>query len=241
MGAKRDELTNMLKMCFEQQKNYLATLTAGERSAIGKVDDWSPKDVIAHIAHWDSVMVAHLAHPESGRQEEAAEDESFDVVNARVWKKYQNANWQEIGELIDKNRKEMLSDLQSMTEEQLADPDLYEWTHGRTLWRYIILSSYYHSLQHIADLYAKRGDLALANQMQEDAAIQQLALSDAEDWHGTVLYNLGCHYAITGQNEKALENVRQGIELYPYLKEWAPKDQDLVSLHDDPEFKAMLE
>jgi hypothetical protein len=96
-------------------------------------------------------------------------------------------------------------------------------------------------MQHTAELVAKRGELERANDIQEETTELQLALVDSDTWRGNVLYNLGCHYAVTGQREKALENIGRGIELYPYLKEWAPQDSDLESLRDDPGLMALLE
>ena len=39
---------------------------------------------------------------------------------------------------------------------------------------------------------------------------------------------------------QALENIGRGIRLYPYLKEWAPRDDDLQSLIDDPDLQRLL-
>lgn len=134
----------------------------------------------------------------------------------------------------------MVSNLRGLSEEELSDPERYEWMNGRPLWRSIAFTSFYHALQHVADLYAKRGDLVYANEIQESAADLQISLQDSDEWRGTVLYNLGCHYAITGQSEKALAKIGEGFNLYPDLKKWAPEDPDLANLRDQPLFATLI-
>jgi hypothetical protein len=83
--------------------------------------------------------------------------------------------------------------------------------------------------------------MAYANQIQEKAAEHQARLSDSDEWRGTILYNLGCHYAVTGQKDKALKNIDLGLQLYPVLNKWASDDPDLASLRDDPVFATLIE
>ena len=54
-------------------------------------------------------------------------------------------------------------------------------------------------------------------------------------------YNLGCSYALTGQKKRALAAIRKALRLgyrdIRHLKE----DQDLKNIHNEPEFKTLLE
>jgi len=239
MNSKRDELINLMKISYQEQKHYIATLTEEEREALGTAYDWSSKDVMAHVAHWDVYTAADLADPQRV-DPDSDDDEDSNQANARIWDRYKDASWAEIEAMVDKAHKDLVESLGQLDDEQLADKERYKWTGGRPAWRPVTFGCFYHPLQHVAGLWAKRGDVAYSNKIQEQAVELQLTLSDDDDWHGTVIYNLGCHYALTGQTEKALEKVGQGIVLYPYLKEWAPKDSDLDSIHDDPAFKGMI-
>jgi tetratricopeptide (TPR) repeat protein len=236
MATKQDALINLLNISYEEQKRYLATLTGEERAAVGAVDDWSPKDALAHVIHWDADAAANIADPDNTIP--ADFDES---TNDNLWKQYKEITWEKIEDLTDRTHGDLVAGVQGLTEDQLTDPDRFEWTTGRSLLRSLTFTNFSHPLQHIAELYSKRGDMAYANEMEEQAAELQMPLVDDDQWRGTVLYNLGCHYAITGQKQKALESVRQGLELHPSLKEWAPQDSDLKSIHDDPEFKVLLD
>lgn len=52
-------------------------------------------------------------------------------------------------------------------------------------------------------------------------------------------YNLACVEALGGRPDEALEHLRQAIELRPSFREFAPGDDDFVSVKDDPRFLAL--
>ncbi len=239
MERKGDVLVELVTDSFNEQKRYLASMNDETRSAAGKVDDWSPKDVMAHVAHWDSMMATDLADPEN--RAPAQDGADFNQTNAKIWEQYKESTWGEIEALVDRAHEEMVNDLRRLSEDDLNDPERFEWLNGRPIWRAVAFTNYYHALQHVALLYADQGDMAYANQIQEQAAEHQTRLSDSEEWRGTVLYNLGCHYAVTGQKDKALKNIDLGLRLYPVLNKWATDDPDLATLRDDPEFMAMIQ
>ena len=237
MEEKGAVLEDLINTSYKEQKRYLVSMSDEARSAEGKVDDWSPKDVLAHIAFWDANVAKDLAEAES-RQPSDGED--YLKINDRVWEQHKDSPWADIEAIVDETHDKLLNNLRKLDEEALVDPDRFEWLRGRALWRGVAFTSYYHALQHVAVLYADQGDLEYANHIQEQAAEEQKRLSNSDDWLGTVRYNLGCHYAITGQRDKALAQVKAGFELYPTLKKWAPDDPDLELIHDDEQFKALI-
>ncbi len=56
---------------------------------------------------------------------------------------------------------------------------------------------------------------------------------------GSLHYNVACLDAVQGRREAALDGLRRALELRPELAEWAGEDDDLASLRDDPEFRAL--
>ncbi|HET6442984.1 MAG TPA: ClbS/DfsB family four-helix bundle protein [candidate division Zixibacteria bacterium] len=239
MEEYKDILLELATISFNEQKRYLASMSEDARTAKGKVDHWSPKDVLAHVAHWDSMMAADLADPEN--RSPAQEVEDFNRTNARIWEQYAKSPWDEIEALVDKAHGDMVTHLLKLSEEEITDSERYEWLSGRPIWRAVTSTNFFHALAHLAVLYADQGELEHGNQIQEQAAEHQLRLSDSDEWRGTVAYNLGCHYAVTGQKEEALKNIGKGLVLYPVLSKWAPDDPDLASLHSDSTFLAMIE
>jgi hypothetical protein len=239
MGELGNKLIALLDFSYDYQKRYLSTRTDDERSAGGTVDQWSPKDVLAHVAHWDVQAAKELVDPANYEPPDYGDDH-FNDTNARFWEMYAGAGWQDIEELVEQAHKELVSGVSGLNDEQLSGAQLYEWTRGRPLWRRITSGSFYHPMAHLGELFAMRDEIEETNAMQEKAAAMQLDISDDDQWRGTVLYNLGCYYAVSGQKEMAMKYVAQSLPMYDYLKEWAPQDGDLATLHDDPAFKALL-
>ena len=237
METKKEVLLDLADISYKEQKRYLAGLSDDEQSAEGEVEAWSPKDTVAHVAHWDFITMSDLADPDN---HEPSRDEDFNKTNARIWERYKDWSWEEIEALIESTHEDLMKHLRRIKEEEISDPDRYEWTNGRPLWRSVAFTTFYHALQHVAVLYAGKGDLEYANQLQEHAAEMQMRLSDSNDWRGSVLYNLGCHYAMTGQEDAALAKIEAGIELYPVLRSWAPDDPDLASLHEKTAFLNLI-
>jgi hypothetical protein len=239
MGETGDKLIEMLDYCYEFEKRYLATLTDQERTAVGEVKEWSPKDTMAHAAYWMVEDAKTLADPANYQPEE--EDDDFNDTNDRYWHNFQEYGWADIEALVEEGHKAMVSGVSRLDDDQLTDPKRFAWTNQRPLWRQLVFGGFYHPMTHVAQLLFNRGEVEEANAAEEKMAVMQLAMSDTDQWRGTVLYNLGCYYATTGQRELALKNVAAGLPLFDYLKGLAPEDGDLAILHDDPEFLALLE
>lgn len=55
----------------------------------------------------------------------------------------------------------------------------------------------------------------------------------------TLHYGVACLEALSGERAKALAALRRTLELEPELKLWAREDDDLASLREDPEFRAL--
>ncbi len=54
-------------------------------------------------------------------------------------------------------------------------------------------------------------------------------------------YNIACGYARSGDRVRALEHLRKSVERGFNMVDWASEDPDLASLHDDPEFKQIID
>lgn len=74
-----------------------------------------------------------------------------------------------------------------------------------------------------------RGEYAEAKRLLEDA------VREFPD-QGVHLYNLACAEARLGETEAAMEHLLRACELEDRFAEYAPGDDDLASLRDDPRF-----
>jgi hypothetical protein len=55
------------------------------------------------------------------------------------------------------------------------------------------------------------------------------------------MYELGCWEAEYGDKQKALDCLRAALEKEPKIREWMQEDDDLLSLREEAEFKALAD
>lgn len=84
----------------------------------------------------------------------------------------------------------------------------------------------------LGTLYRRIGDETKA-QFHYQIARQQMNDED--------LYNKACLEALTGNAAKALQYLAESVSEKPYRREWALKDPDFTSLHNEPGFKEIFE
>jgi hypothetical protein len=59
-------------------------------------------------------------------------------------------------------------------------------------------------------------------------------------WQGQSIYNLACFYALSGDKERAIENLGKAISLSSDMIEWSREDTDLTSIWDEPGYRALV-
>jgi quercetin dioxygenase-like cupin family protein len=78
--------------------------------------------------------------------------------------------------------------------------------------------------------------------MRGDPEAARRILAEGLEAHpesGSLYYNLACLEALQGDRAAALGALRRAVELRPEAADWARDDEDLASLRDDPEFRAL--
>jgi Tetratricopeptide repeat/AraC-like ligand binding domain len=78
--------------------------------------------------------------------------------------------------------------------------------------------------------------------LREDPERARAILTEGLERHpgsGNLLYNLACLEAVQGNRDEALSLLERALADRPGLREWAPGDEDLVSLHGDERFRAL--
>jgi hypothetical protein len=91
-------------------------------------------------------------------------------------------------------------------------------------------------LKRLAQVGGKPGDKALL----QEALSYALRASALEPNKGSPLYNVACYQALLGvEKADVLKNLKRAFELFPKLRADASKDDDLVSLWEDADFKEL--
>jgi hypothetical protein len=237
MEGLKLQLHSMLDQAYEAELAYVAGLTDEQRQAEGQFGAWSPKDTLAHIAAWNEYEVGVL---QAGSGNEPPHfSGGIDEINAGIYEEHQAWSWDEIMRLLDQSQEGLAAGLARLADDDLADPQRYEWTNGQPLGQRLAFTAYFHPLSHLARLLWDAGETQAAATLAEQTCLVMAALDDSDRWQGVQRYNLACFYALSGELPTALDLVRTALALHPDLAEWARQDEELAALWPDPEFQAL--
>lgn len=230
----RLDLIQLLERTREEEELYIARLSPQEREQVGRLDGWSAKDLMSHLAAWRLRMADRLETAQQGGA--PPPDAEVEAENAAIWAEYAGKSWDEVRQALALSHRRLADSLQALSDEELTDPQRFEWQRGQPLWRGVAGNGCTHPVMHLADAYARRGQMDDAAAMMEDISAQLAELEDAPRWKGVVRYNLACFYALAGAKARAVKLLGEALELHPGLAEWSKEDTDLASLRGMPEY-----
>lgn len=88
-------------------------------------------------------------------------------------------------------------------------------------------------LETLGELYTRAG--RYEEGLNADLELTRICPSEAIAW-----YNLGCSYALINRKKDALAALTKAVELGYKDIDWMSSDSDLESIHDHPQFQALL-
>ena len=223
-----------------EEEAFRAGLSAEERAQVGTVEQWAPKEVIAHLGYWKRRQAERIGA--QARGEAPPETADFQTLNTESWPEHARLTWDESVARSDQGARDLLAALDALpvstfagsgaSGEQAEQADLLaSLTLGNSLG---------HIGAHISDYFISHGDKERAKRTQQEMVATVIAarLGDAQE--GSARYNLACYYALNGQPADALTELRQALKLRPNLVPWAREDHDLDSLRADPAYQALV-
>jgi tetratricopeptide (TPR) repeat protein len=237
--SRKSVLIELLEKARTAEQSFWEGLSQQERRALGEVDAWSAKDVLAHISFWKARLAVELEAALHGGDLEPAGP--FEEVNRRVFEDNRQRSWERLLDNDEQVYSRLMAALEALTDDMLDDAARFARTSGRPLWWRVGFTGYFHPLDHLSKFDIERGEAGLARELQERIAQEMGELDASDAWQGTVLYNLACFYSLTGQPVRAIERLYQAFKLNPTLIEWSKEDADLEPLRDLPECQALYE
>jgi tetratricopeptide (TPR) repeat protein len=234
MADLRTRLIQLLDLSHSFQQQLIADLEPVERDTNGTWEDWSVKDELAHVIAWQLNSLARLAaliHAEP-----VPDFNDYETIDRAIYRTNYGRSLAEIAAEGERAHADFVALIQSLSEEDLTRPARFSDQETRSLAAQIMGNGFEHPTVHYADYYRRRGRLDKATQLYEASAA---AVADWPEWHGLARYNLACFYALSGQSDKAIHELREALHLRPDLLEWSKQDTDLAALHDDPAYQAL--
>ncbi len=236
---EKSEILRLVRIQYDEIDRFIAGMSATERANSGTVDNWMPRNILMHIFAWQQHNAEKLAAVRTG-QEPPKDTDAIDDANARIFAQHVDDTWDEISAAITSVKHKYLQEVEALSQADINSTTYIPWATGRPLWQEVLGDGFIHPISHLGQAYIDRGDLAEAERLRLREAELLSALDADPRWQANISYNLVCHYALTGAKEKALGYLEPSFEKRPQLVDWSQQDADLRSLHNDPDFQALV-
>lgn len=233
----KTRLLDLMRRARSDEQAFLDALDPDERQAVGSLDRWSARDMVAHNMEWRARLAERLAAARRGEVTEEVQD--FLLLNDEMFELHAHDLWPDLLASVEQSYEVITREVEALTEEQLLDPQYAPGLNGQAVWRRVAGTCFSHPLSHYAQYYVERGQPVRAIELQERGTQTLLALEDSPGWRAVNVYNLACVYALAGRAGQAIDHLREAFRLNPPLAEWARQDTDLVSLRGAPDFQAL--
>lgn len=235
--ARKARIMSLITEIDEAEQRFYAGLSEEELAKAGSADDWSVRDLRAHMAAWKERMADNIQAAREGRESQVVED--YDHANAITYEQHCGKTWQEVAEYSDAAALNLFQQVDSLSESQLGSIDFLPWPNGRPLWRLVSGYCYSHPMIHLAGYYREKGDTRRAGELIGRMSRAMADLDDSQEWQGVTSYNLACQYALLGETNKSVAELHKALEHNPGLIEYSKKDPDLDSIRGSTSYQAI--
>ena len=153
---KKSELLAALKTEREKLLKLLDGLPDDAYLEPGVVgSEWSLKDVLSHITAWESELVTLLAFTRRGQRPKIEiGSHDTDALNAKWHAAFKDRPLDRVLTDFHGVRGQTTHQVESLTEEQLAESKKYPWLNDTPLWKWIAEDSFEHDAEHAVDIQA---------------------------------------------------------------------------------------
>jgi tetratricopeptide (TPR) repeat protein len=239
MADRRNNLIELLEALQDKQAWIWSMMDDDLRNQIGSVEDWAPKDHLAHANYWTERVIAQLKIALGEQNLDRLDD--FKKTNEETFESFKELAWQEIHLWSEQVHVQLVDALSKFSTEILDDPERFEWTNHRPLWNEVVFTAVYHRVQHACDILNLCGMAETVSGVQEQFSQMMEQMDDSDRWRGTTKYNLACYYALDGKLDIAIETLKDALKLNPELLTWSKQDNDLDSLRDLSAFQSLMD
>jgi len=220
-----EDLVALLRASQATEHDLFASLSPEMRDAPGAIGEWSAKDVLAHLAAWRSIEARRLeaaAASAATPPEDPAATDPEDVSNATIHAERADWSWDTVADDADASIEALVAAFGRSSAEALCACEGTSTGLGA--------SGVNHSLAHLSDVARLAGghERLTAYVAEIETILRGNHLPPRDS--GTILYNIACHRALTGELDDARRLLRTAFARRPDLAGHAANDPDLAAL-----------
>jgi hypothetical protein len=211
----------------ETERRFVAAALAAEDEPKG----WPAALIMFHLARWRGRLRRSLTDHRDGR--------AYEPLPADI-DAFNDAELPE-GATVSLGDAASGADAELAALIGLAEPNApFAWGPTNTSAEALLRNSYIHPRNHIAQYLKENGDERAAHELLEATASELREASVSPFILGAALYNLACVRAAQNRRSDALDLLEEMAPMRPDLRTAAARDDDLVALHGEVRFQAIV-
>ncbi len=120
----------------------------------GVIENWSLKDLLVHLTRWEAELVKLLWQAKGKNQPTTVHfiPDSADVINERWFQESKSRPMDIVWKDFVAVREQSLRRVKEFSENELNDPQQFNWQKGRALWEWIAEDSFKHEAEHAENI-----------------------------------------------------------------------------------------
>ncbi|MEN8172087.1 MAG: DinB family protein [Chloroflexota bacterium] len=147
----KTELIKTIKAERARLEDIVSTLTDDQMTQTDAKDDWSIKDILAHIAAWEDLAVDRLTAAITGTSTTNPLIQNWDDVhafNAACYQENKSKTLTEVLKNFQNTYQRFLSIVNTLDDNFIAEALPFDWADGMTAFELIAANSYWHYQEH---------------------------------------------------------------------------------------------
>ncbi len=149
---RKQDILQAIREGREELLAAIAGLTPEHMRIPGVAGIWSVKDVLAHIAVWESELVTALRQVQDRRAPHIIQIEDIHGWNEEQYHINARRPLEDILSDLEGVHRMLLRAVEEMDERSLTDNRRFRWMEGEPLWYLIAENSYLHEREHAQDI-----------------------------------------------------------------------------------------
>lgn len=153
--ATKDELLHLVRTEWAVFEDILKQVQQQKMVEPNVENGWSVKDILAHITAWEKLMCQWLEEAVRGDIPERPQDDAgIDRLNARLYAQNRDKSLDEVLADFQNTHQRSLKVIQLVPENDLFDPQRFDWREGDPLWYMVGGNTFWHYREHSESIQA---------------------------------------------------------------------------------------
>ena len=155
----KTQIIRMLRDEFERWEELLGGISEEQITAPNRIDNWSIKDIVAHLTTWQQISVARLEAALDNREPELSmwpaefdpDADDADPINAWIYESQRGKPWPDTHREWRERYLRFLELAEAIPEKDLMEVGRFRWIAGYAL-SAVLLGAYEHHKEHLDPL-----------------------------------------------------------------------------------------